>query len=296
MTSPEPVVIEILNLSGTGRLVARLEPPASLVAGAVNYFTVPAGVRLAANTDYALRLDNTISVRVENFAAGSAFVGFQQWGLLRPSLRPGGLADSFAPVVVFEGFALLGNPTSPVGLSATADPMAPGEVTLGWSEPALTGQSAITKYQMRYKKTAEADSTYSAWTDVPDSDDSGSDLGDERAVTVTGLEADTPYTFQVRAVNACCMSVAASTTGTPAPHTSPVFTREFEDRLDRTLAENVAPGTELDGSPATDADGDDVKYFAGPLLNDSWGSRVLMGWRCWRRSTRSSASTALRAR
>ena len=108
------------------------------------------------------------------------------------------------PLVKFEGFALLGNPTSPVGLSATADPMAPGEVTLGWSEPALTGQSAITKYQRRYKKTAEADSTYSAWSDVPDSDDSGSDLGDERAVTVTGLEADTPYTFQVRAVNVCC--------------------------------------------------------------------------------------------
>ena len=38
--------------------------------------------------------------------------------------------------------------------------------------------------------------------------------------------------------------------------------------MDRTLAENVAPGTELEGSPATDADGDDVKYFAGPLLND----------------------------
>ena len=267
VTSPGPVVIGTsVRADLRGDTVAVLEAPASLVASAVNYFTVPAGVTLEAGRQYVLRLGNTAGVKML-FTGDAVSVGLQGWTIANRILY--GIANSRqeVPLVKIEGFALLGPPTVPAGLSAMAeDPTVPGAVTLGWSEPASTGQSPITKYQMRHKQGSETTTPFGAWSDVLDSEDPGEDLGDERSVTVTGLEGNTLYRFQVQALNSCCVSGAASIEGTPKPHTRPRFTGEV-GRLDRTLAEDAAQGTEVGASPAQDADGDDVVFFVASTLS-----------------------------
>ena len=267
VTSPGPVVIGTsAGADLRGDTVAVLEAPASLVASAVNYFTVPAGVTLEAGRQYVLRLGNTAGVKML-FTGDAVSVGLQGWTISSRILY--GIANSRqeVPLVKIEGFALLGPPTVPAGLSAMAeDPTVPGAVTLGWSEPASTGQSPITKYQMRHKQGSETTTPFGAWSDVLDSEDPGEDLGDERSVTVTGLEGNTLYRFQVQALNSCCVSGAASIEGTPKPHTRPRFTGEV-GRLDRTLAEDAAQGTEVGASPAQDADGDDVVFFVASTLS-----------------------------
>ncbi|MYK00406.1 MAG: hypothetical protein F4037_00395 [Gemmatimonadales bacterium] len=88
-----------------------------------------------------------------------------------------------------------------VGIS-TSEPGAPGDlsataasatwVTLGWSEPEKTGGSAITGYE--YRRSADEGENWGSWTSIPKS-------ASLRSFVVTGLHADTTYTFQMRAVN-----------------------------------------------------------------------------------------------
>ena len=111
----------------------------------------------------------------------------------------------------FHGVALLGPPGPPGGVSAAAGG---GEVLLSWSAPGSTGHRDVVKYQVRRKKTAEADSAYSAWADVGDGDGDG-DLADERSVRVASLEEGTEYTVQVRAVNSQGDGTEAEDTATP---------------------------------------------------------------------------------
>ena len=102
-------------------------------------------------------------------------------------------------------------PGAPATLTAT-----PGDAqaTLTWTAPTSDGNSAITKYQ--YRVSVDDGTTWNPdWTDVPDGPDSGSDLADERTLTLTGLEAVILHTFQVRAVNSIGDGSHIQATATP---------------------------------------------------------------------------------
>ena len=111
VTSPGPVKI---TTRGRGRseanTVATLEAPALLVAGRVNYFTVPAGVMLRADTEYLLSLGNATSVRMTNpgYADRGGADGWELLQRLRPEVRSG--VDQRVPQVEFEGFELSDSP------------------------------------------------------------------------------------------------------------------------------------------------------------------------------------------
>ena len=93
---------------------------------------------------------------------------------------------------------VVGVPGEPESFEAQAGDM---EVTLTWSVPASDGGSAVTGY--RYRVSADGGATWNPdWTDVADGADADSDRANETTVTVTGLVNGTPYTFEVRAVNA----------------------------------------------------------------------------------------------
>ena len=81
----------------------------------------------------------------------------------------------------------LGMPSVPESLTATGGD---GEVVLEWTEPADDGGSPVTGYEYRY----------AAGQAVPE-DVTWRDAGTELTATVTGLENETRYTFEVRARN-----------------------------------------------------------------------------------------------
>ena len=70
------------------------------------------------------------------------------------------------------------------------------EVDLRWTPPASDGGAAVIKYQ--YRVSADGGTTWAPdWTDVPDGSDTGTDLDDERTLTVTSLTNEMEHTFQV---------------------------------------------------------------------------------------------------
>ncbi len=84
-------------------------------------------------------------------------------------------------------------PDSPSITSANAGP---GAITLAWTAPDDTGASAVSAYDVRYIRSAEADKADDNWTEVEDAWSSG-DLEYE----VGGLVGAVGYDLQVRAVN-----------------------------------------------------------------------------------------------
>ena len=114
-----------------------------------------------------------------------------------------------------------------------------GKLELSWPKPA-EGTSSITGYDYRYKTTAGAESTWSAWADTGLSG-SGSTLVFE----ITSLTNGTDYTVEVRAKSAAGFSLAGSANGTPtAP--PPMIT---------SVAITSGPGTDK-----TYAIGDDIEF------------------------------------
>ena len=95
----------------------------------------------------------------------------------------------------------LGMPSVPESLTATPGD---GEVFLEWTAPADDGGSPVTGYDYRY----------AAGDGVPDGT-LWQDAGTELSTTVTGLENETPYGFEVRALNSAGPGAAAMTTATP---------------------------------------------------------------------------------
>ena len=137
-------------------------------------------------------------------------------------------------------------PGAPASLNAT-----PGDAqaTLTWTAPSSDGNSAITKYQ--YRVSVDDGTTWNPdWTDVPDGPDSGSDLADERDLTLTGLEAVILHTFQVRAVNSIGDGAAAQATATP---TAIITLASDHDSIVRELTEVTFTLTRA-GSTAQAAD------------------------------------------
>ena len=102
-------------------------------------------------------------------------------------------------------------PEAPQNITAST---ANTRVVLGWEAPANDGGAPITKYQ--YRASADSGTSWSPdWTDVADGSDAGSDVSDERGVTVTGLTNGTGYTFEVRAVNSAGGGAVATATANP---------------------------------------------------------------------------------
>ena len=77
-------------------------------------------------------------------------------------------------------------PAAPTALGATGGN---GQVTLSWTDP---DDDSITVYQFRQKK---GNGAWGEWTDIPNSD------ADTTSHTVTNLDNDAQYSFEVRAKN-----------------------------------------------------------------------------------------------
>ena len=95
----------------------------------------------------------------------------------------------------------LGMPSVPESLTATGGD---GEVVLEWTEPADDGGSPVTGYGYRY----------AAGQGVPE-DVTWRDAGTELTATVSGLENETRYTFEVRARNRVGPGETSGTTALP---------------------------------------------------------------------------------
>ena len=95
----------------------------------------------------------------------------------------------------------LGMPSVPESLTATGGD---GEVVLEWTEPADDGGSPVTGYGYRYV----------AGQAVPE-DVTWRDAGTELTATVSGLENETRYTFEVRARNRVGPGETSGTTALP---------------------------------------------------------------------------------
>ena len=95
----------------------------------------------------------------------------------------------------------LGMPSVPESLTATAGD---GEVVLEWTEPVDDGGSPVTGYGYRY----------AAGQAVPE-DVTWRDAGTELTATVSGLENETRYTFEVRARNRVGPGETSGTTALP---------------------------------------------------------------------------------
>ena len=102
---------------------------------------------------------------------------------------------------VFKGSA----PTAPTNLTGTPRH---AEAILAWDKADST--TAVTKYQLRYKKTADMDWDPD-WTDI---EGSGADTVSH---TIGGLDNDVAYTFELRAKNPVGESSASSVSVTPRP-------------------------------------------------------------------------------
>ena len=95
----------------------------------------------------------------------------------------------------------LGMPSVPESLTATGGD---GEVVLEWTAPADDGGSPVTGYEYRY----------AAGQAVPE-DVTWRDAGTELTATVSGLENETRYTFEVRARNRVGPGETSGTTALP---------------------------------------------------------------------------------
>ena len=95
----------------------------------------------------------------------------------------------------------LGRPGAPASLTATADD---GEVGLAWSAPADDGGTPVTGYEYRFG-AGDAVPGETPWREA----------SAEGTATVTGLENETRYAFEVRALNRVGPGEASRTTALP---------------------------------------------------------------------------------
>ena len=177
---------------------------------------------------------------------------------------------------------VLSPPTAPRSLTATPGD---GRVTLQWTAPADNGSGAIVRYEVR---RAEGNSVpmNTAWQSA----------GLNLSHTVTGLDNDTAYTFEVRAVNSATTTegpaarVQATPTESPLVSLTPgrlivaedvgtiVLTVSLDRRAESALSVSWhtqderanAPNdyTAREG-PLTFAAGDDRKTISVPIVDDA---------------------------
>ena len=154
-------------------------------------------------------------------------------------------------VVAFTDFEVTNNAPRPAGVpgaprSLSAAP-GDGQVTLSWTAPSSAGDSAITRYEYRYKAGSGASSNWAS---------AGTDLTE----TVGNLTNGLVHTFKVRAVNTQGGGDAASTTAIPAAQGAPVLrsavvngafvTFAFDKALDRASTPDTSAFTATVGGTA----------------------------------------------
>ena len=113
---------------------------------------------------------------------------------------------------------ILDEPVKPMWPNKLTATRGNGAATLDWGGPVGDGNSAITRYEYRYKTTGNYPST---WTQVADGPDADTSATNERSVTVSGLTNGTEYSFELRAVNGVGNGPAWQAEATPnAPPTA----------------------------------------------------------------------------
>ena len=184
-------------------------------------------------TDYYLKLEvvpqipkdvrNSLSVRI-----GSVDVPLDRWPVTdwrgertgdsssnffwqTPAHLPWSTGDSIS-------IKILDEPVKPMWPNKLTATRGNGAATLDWGGPVGDGNSAITRYEYRYKTTGNYPST---WTQVADGPDADTSAANERRVTVSGLTNGTEYSFELRAVNGAGNGPAWQAEATPnAPPTA----------------------------------------------------------------------------
>ena len=158
----------------------------------------------------------------------------------------------------------------------TVTPTAIGSLTVAWQEPAHTGASAITAYDVRSIKTADDETDDANWTVVDNAWTSG-----VLQYTIPGLDADVAYDIQVRAVNGDGDGAWSDTTAEKSSSDAPAFSEGTATT--RSVAENAPAGTNV-GSPvvATDPTGETLTYTlsgadAGSFAIDAGQLKVAEG-------------------
>ena len=153
------------------------------------------------------------------------------------------------PLFLRDVSAQAGTPGGPTLDSVSAGDRA---LTAEWSEPADTGSSTITAYDLRYILTTEDETVDAKWSVQ---EDVWSGAGDLRH-TVTGLGNGEQYDVQVRAVNSRGDGEwSATVTGTPADHGD-----------SRSLATTITLQTPTLGYISSSSDYD---YFSFTVDNDT---------------------------
>ena len=130
-------------------------------------------------------------------------------------------------------------PGAPTSLTVTPDQTS---VDLSWAAPTDTGGTTITEYQYRFTTGSSAGGT---WTDTDSTTTSQ---------TITGLDADTEYTFQVRAVNSVGNS-AASTAVTETTDAETLITAPNAPTSLSATAQTGGTSVELDWTAPSDNGG-----------------------------------------
>ncbi len=143
-------------------------------------------------------------------------------------------------------------PSAPARPTVTAPPGSSTSLAVSWTAPANAGKPSITGYDLQYRA-----GTSGAFTDGPQNVTGTTS-------TITGLEANTAYQVQVRAVNdegdGAWSPSGSGTTG----NTAPVFA---DATLTFSVAENTAGSVNVGTTipAASDADGDTLTYtLEGP--------------------------------
>ena len=154
---------------------------------------------------------------------------------------------------------------------ASASPGPGAGITVAWSAPAAgdTGESAITGYDVRHIRSDATDKTTDNWTVLEGVWSSG-----DLKYGVTGLEADTGYDIQVRAVNdggAGLWSeiVAATTPAAPGAPSRPTVAAR-----DGALAVSWAAPADDGGSPIESYDVRRIESDALDKTDTNWSEEA----------------------
>ena len=218
----------------------------SMIAPSPDWFVGVSGLSLLNSSGNWI---DSLTVNLYPWDAGTE--NGTEFSLSNPSTNPRGVITSIRGRGKFTGehiaqftFTRTGSvelvPAAPTGFGVSASD---GAVTLNWGVPSA---SDISRHEYRRKTTGG----YGSWTSIPNSAPSESN---EDSFTVSPLENDTEYTFQLRAVNSLGGGVASgemSATPMGAANAAPSFSSSSTFDVD----ENTTGVATVVASDADDED------------------------------------------